>query len=124
MRRFAGSPVSSLPGVFQGPCWALQGKSKLYKEDKKVDHKRFLDLYPYYLRGRKLANLLNLRGRGSERLANSISNYCSNRRALEYCATEKGKKVYSDACASILEFDIYKSPAFNQLSPQLLEIFK
>jgi hypothetical protein len=76
------------------------------------------------MRGRKLANRLGLHGPGSERLANSISNYCINRQALGYCATEKGKKVYSDACASILEFDIYKSPAFSQLTPQVLEIFK
>lgn len=69
---------------------------------------QFIDCYGTRT-GRWLANRLNLTGPGSEKLANLVSAYVWNARALEVCQTDQAKAAYSHACRLYID-DILASP--------------
>lgn len=71
---------------------------------------QYIDIYSTS-RGRWLANRFNLAGKGAEKLANNVSAFVWNARALELCTTENGKRIYSHGCRIALE-DVMNSPLF------------
>lgn len=75
---------------------------------------QYIGLYKT-LRGRSLASRLGLAGKGSEALANAVSCFVWNARALEVSITDQAKSVYSDICRMALE-DILASPLYASLN--------
>jgi hypothetical protein len=65
-------------------------------------------------RGRQLANSLGSHGKHSTLLANNISGYAHNKRAIKYCTTESGVKIYERCCELGLVL-MQRCQAFSQI---------